>query len=106
MKADFMYDSEADSLLVYRQQKKSSLSVDLGDIIIDLDDNLSIVAIEVLNPDKVFKISKKVLESIVSADIQVNSRHPVIWIYITLGFKNMPEMRLPIGVPMEKQLTV
>lgn len=106
MKASFMYDEEANSLLIYRQQKKTSLTIDLGDVIIDLDDKMSIVAIEILNPEKVLNASKEILKNLISAEIQINARMPAIWLYLTLKPKNAEERQVSIPLPLEKPITV
>lgn len=106
MKASFMYDEEANSLFIYRQEKKTNLTIDLGEVIIDLDDKMSIVAIEILNPDKVLNIPEEVLKNLVSADIQINARLSTVWLYLTLKPKNAEERQVSIPLPLEKPITV
>ncbi|MFA4819742.1 MAG: DUF2283 domain-containing protein [Candidatus Aenigmatarchaeota archaeon] len=106
MKAAFMYDEEANSLVIYRQQKKTSLTIDLGEVIIDLDDKMSIVAIEILNPNKILNTSKEVLQNLISADIQINSRMSTTWLYLTLKPKGEEERQISIPLPLEKSITV
>lgn len=107
VKAGVIYDSEADSLLVYREGKKGNSSIDLGEIIITLDKELHVTAIEILNPDMNYKISKQDLEKVVAADIQINERHPMVWIYVTLYLANKKALEtftLPLN--LEKPITV
>ena len=51
---NFDYDLENDDLFLYLENKKSKGAVELGNFIIDLDENKEVVAIEIMNAKKVF----------------------------------------------------
>ena len=107
VKAGVIYDSQADSLLVYREEKKGSFSIDLGEIIITLDKDMHITAVEILNPDILYNISKQDLEKVVGADIQINERQPIIWICISLQLKNQKTLEtLRVPLSLERAITV
>ena len=101
----FQYDREVDSLLVYRENGKTSSSIELGEIIISLDKNSKINAVEILNPDKLFSIPKKKLVGISSASMSSQQRGDVLWIHILLKFINDSEP-INIPVPLAQPLSV
>ena len=107
VKAKAMYDSEAHSLLVYRENQKAYASISMGEIIISVDSSMKIVAVEILNPDILYKIPEKQLESVESASLSVQMRPPLMLIYLTLNFeKPEQELTIPITVPIKKPMTV
>ncbi|ADC70061.1 Protein of unknown function DUF2283 [Methanocaldococcus sp. FS406-22] len=58
MKVKIDYDYENDSLLVYKDGRKSKKTLDLDDILIDFDENGDVVGIEMLNASKLFNVDK------------------------------------------------
>ena len=102
-KIKFEYDKEANSLIIYKE-KRTYASIDIGEIIIDLDKNYQLVAVEILNPDKLYKIPKKKFLEISSASMQMQQRGSILWIYIILKFKNKEEINLPVSIPLTKPI--
>jgi len=102
-----MYDREADSLSVYNEERKTYASVRLGEIIVSLDSNYNISAIEILNPDLLYRIDKAKLSRISSAAIQIQQRGPVLWLYVMLFFagSEKPET-LPVQLQLERPICV
>lgn len=107
VKAKIMYDDEANSLLVYREDRQGKFSVDIGEIIITLDNEYHVTAIEILNPDMNFRVSKQDLERAAYADLQINQRQSLVWVYITLYLKDAkPLETLKLPLSLEKAITV
>jgi len=52
---NFNYDSENDNLFVYLEGKKSEGAVELGNVILDFDDNYNLVAMQILNVTDFFQ---------------------------------------------------
>ncbi len=103
-KAKIIYDNVVDSLFVYKEGSKIYGNISLGEIIVGFDKNLSVISVEILNPDMLFNIPKKMLESVVSASLRWQSRKSLILIYIDLVFSNKEEMTIPITLPVEKAM--
>jgi uncharacterized protein YuzE len=101
----FQYDRHLDSLLVYKENRKAHSSIELGEIIISLDKNSSINAVEILNPDKLFSIPKKKLMGISSASMSSQHRGNILWIHILLKLINESEP-IDIPVPLAQPLAV
>lgn len=105
VRANFIYDSDVNSLVVFREDRQSYGSIHLGEIIINIDKNFQVSAVEVLNPDKLYGIPKKKLLKISSASIQVQQRGPVYWIYIMLKYEDEEIERLPVQVQLEHPIS-
>ncbi|HIG97255.1 MAG TPA: DUF2283 domain-containing protein [Candidatus Aenigmarchaeota archaeon] len=106
VKAKMIYDPVVDSLFVYKEGSKIYGNISLGEIIVGFDKSLNVVSVEILNPDMLFNIPKKMLESAVSASLRWQGRKSLILIYIDLVFGNKEEMTIPITLPVEKALAV
>jgi len=98
------YDEEFDDLYVYRKDKKSDFSVNLGDFVIDVKkDDGSIVGIEILQAtDTISKlldteITKNDINAIKDAVIIVNTRENALYIHLSLESKK--NIKLPIVMP-------
>lgn len=103
----FVYDEEVDSLLVYREDRVNNASIKLGEIIINLDKNFNVSAIEILNPDLLYKIPKKKLMKISGASIKVQKRGSVYWIYVIIRFEDIKEPEiLPVQLQLEQPISV
>jgi len=102
-----MYDGEANSLSVYSEERKAYASVRLGEIIVSLDSNYNVSAIEILNPDLLYRIDKAKLSRISSAAIQMQQRGTVLWIYVMLFFagSERPET-LPVQLQLEHPICI
>jgi|SRR3989344_4406514 len=104
-KSKFIYDPEVDSLMVYKEKQRIYGNVSLGEIIVGFDSEYNVVSVEILNPDILFSIPKKMLESINSASIKWQNRKSLILISIHLVFNNKEEITIPITLPVEKPLS-
>ena len=103
----FMYDEEADFLVVYREDRQNNASIRVGEIIIDLDKNYNVSAVEILNPDLLYNIPKDELSKISGASIQVQRRGQVFWIFIILKFKGTEDSKkLPVPLQLEQPISV
>ena len=106
-KFKFMYDEEADSLTVYRDDRKNNASIKFGEIIVDLDKNYNISAIEILNPDLLYDIPKNKLGKIREASVQIQHRGQLFWIFIMLKFKGIKEIeKLQVPLQLEQKIAV
>ena len=96
----FRYDDESDSLVVYREDRRNHASIKFGEIIVDLDKNMNISAIEILNPDLLYNIPKDKLSRISEASINIQHRGQLFWIFMLLKFEGI-EAPEQIEVPLE-----
>lgn len=81
------YDANNDDLFVYLEESQSSGSVEIGDLIIDLDKNGNLVAMEILEASKFFKkiISEFIeIEKIKLFEVEI------------VDFRNMEALKLRI----------
>jgi len=103
----FQYDSESDSLVVYREDRRNHSSIRFGEIIVDLDKNMNISAIEILNPDLLYNISKEKLSKISEASIKIQHRGQLSWIFMQLKFEGTetPE-QIEVPLELEKPISV
>ena len=101
------YDEALDSLIVYREDRKNYASIKLGEIIVDLDKNYRISAVEIMNPDILFRIPKEKFSKISSASIQVQRRCTIFWIYLILEFEGIKEPQtLPVPLQLEHSVSL
>ncbi|NOX71079.1 MAG: DUF2283 domain-containing protein [Candidatus Micrarchaeota archaeon] len=104
-KFKFMYDRESDSLLVYREDRKNKASVNLGEVIIDLDKNYNISAVEILNPDFLYGIPKAKLSQIKEANVKIDKRGNIFWIFIILKFEGSREIeKIPLPLNLSRKI--
>lgn len=102
-----IYDKESDSLLVYREDRQNYASIKFEEIIIDLDKNLRVSAIEILNPDLLYDIPKEKLMKISEASIQIRQRGQLFLIFVILNFDNIEESeKLPVTLQLEQPISV
>ena len=106
-KFKFIYDKDVDSLTIYKENRKTHWSIRFGDMIIDLDKNYNISAIEILNPDSLFQIPKKLLNQISSVSLKVYNRGNILVMLILLRFKSVEEAsKLLLPLPLEKPIKI
>lgn len=105
-KAKFIYDPEVDSLIVYKEKKRIYGNISLGEIIVGFDAEYNVISVEILNPDILYNLPKKMLESINSASLEWQNRKSFILININLVFENKEKTTIPITLPVEKPLAV
>jgi len=85
VKAKIRY-SFPDDILVFRPMKREyESSIQMGDIIFDLDKNRKIVGVELMGASRLFGISKSVLNNIVSGKVQLSVSENLIKIHIKLN---------------------
>ncbi|MEA3229951.1 MAG: DUF2283 domain-containing protein [archaeon] len=99
MNAQFKYDYEANYLLIHKNKPAKS-SIELGEIIIDIDKYNQVTAVEIMNPDKLWGIPKKHLKNIAEAKIRTEYRQGLFWIFLRL--KIGEEIR-PISIPLSME---
>ncbi|MFH1126516.1 MAG: DUF2283 domain-containing protein [archaeon] len=92
----FEYDYGANYLIVHKN-KPAKASIELGEIIVDIDKYNQVTAVEIMNPDKLFGIPKKALKNIDEAKIRTEYRDGMFWIFLILRIGK--ETR-PISIPL------
>ena len=97
MKADFIYSAEVDSLSVFTN-RKSAYTIEVGeDLILGMDREKRVAGIEILDPDRKFKIRKRDLLNISSASIDSRVQGGVLWINLHLNIEGVErEMSIPL----------
>ncbi|MCD6496606.1 MAG: DUF2283 domain-containing protein [Candidatus Aenigmarchaeota archaeon] len=105
-KFKFMYDKEADSLVVFREDRQNHASIKFGEIIIDLDKNMNVSAIEILNPDLLYKIPKEKLSKISEASVQIQHRGQLFWIFVSLKFERAAKEQIEVPLELERPISV
>ncbi len=96
MNAHFKYDYETNYLIIHKNKPAKS-SIELGEIIIDIDKYNQVTAIEITNPDKLWSIPKKHLKNIEEAKIKTQYRQGLFWIFLKL---KIGEETRPISIPL------
>ncbi len=95
-KFNFDYDQENDDLFVYLEGKKSSGAVELGNFILDFDENGILVAMQILNVSEVFsKILTKMIEVQKIREIKMES----------INFRNMEAIQFSIADDKREEKT-
>ncbi|GIW68046.1 MAG: hypothetical protein KatS3mg096_914 [Candidatus Parcubacteria bacterium] len=85
---DFSYDSESDDLFIYLKGKKSAGAVELGNVILDFDENYDLVAMQILNVTEFFsKILSKIKEVSKIKEIKIE----------IVNFRNMDAIKFSIS---------
>jgi len=105
----FEYDGESNSLIVYREDRRSYNSIDFGEIIVDLDKNMNLSAVEILNPDLLYGIPKKELLKISRASIKIQHRGQLFWIFVILRFQGVKaekQLQIPIPLALERPIYI
>ncbi|HZX34022.1 MAG TPA: DUF2283 domain-containing protein, partial [archaeon] len=88
------YDYAEDSLFMYNEKKKSGGSVELGELVIDLDRAGNVAALEISGASKYLseltgrKLSRAQLKKMDEAAITVNAKKGTIIIKIFLPIEN------------------
>lgn len=99
----FDYDTKYDDLFIYNSDKKSRGAVEFGDLIIDFDSNMNVVAIEMTNAsDYLSKLvdlfNKETLRKL--KDCRFNAvRHKNMLIIKLLLVSENDKINIPIQVP-------
>jgi len=75
-KFDFSYDLDNDDLFIYLKEKKSSGGIELGNFILDFDEEGKLIAMQILNVSEVFKsILSNMIEVSKIKEIRVDITH-------------------------------
>ena len=99
------YNAEIDALHVYRypEQKAVYGSLQLGNFIIDIDNEGMIIGLEIDNASEILGIKPEKLETINDAAITVMSQNGVVVIRYQIAFKNAPEKHTgSVVIPQQK----
>lgn len=100
----FDYDPEEDLLYIYDENKKSKGSVEFADLIIDLDKNQNVVALEIFDASRYLsyltnrRITKKQLKEIEKATLYFSVKKGLILIKFFLPLK---KERIPVPIMIQ-----
>jgi len=87
-KFNFNYDENSDDLFVYLEGKKSKGAVELGNFILDFDEDSNLVAMEILNVSEVLtKILSKMIKLSNIKEVRIN----------IINFRNMDAIKFKIS---------
>jgi uncharacterized protein YuzE len=87
-KFNFDYDSESDDLFVYLEGKKSEGAIELGNFILDFDNDGNLVAMQILNVSEVLsKLLSKMIELSALKEIKME----------IINFRNMEAIKFSIS---------
>ena len=103
-KTSFIYDSEANSLLVFREDRINHYHMRMEEIIIGFDKDMRLSSVEILNPDKLYGITKKRLRKLSSARISANCRGSMLMIFVALEMGKVDKERIPVSVPLREPI--
>jgi len=85
---NFSYDIENDDLFVYLEGKKSAGAVELGNFILDFDDDGNLVAMQILNVSEVLsKILSNVIKITELKEVKVE----------IINFRNMDAIKFSVS---------
>ncbi|MBI4451241.1 DUF2283 domain-containing protein [Candidatus Woesearchaeota archaeon] len=101
-----VYDHEQDMLALYLPAHRSHGSVDLGDIIVDLDAKMNVVGIEFLRASEQLsallneRITKDVLKTVSKASLHAQQVGNNIYIHTLIIAKDKRQLEATIPVPI------
>ncbi len=100
----FDYDSENDSLFIYKKSKIKG-SIDIGDIVIDMSIEGKVAGIEMLNVSDILKnlgvkAPKEILGNIKSVSIRAVYKQDSIMVYYSIVSKSK-EVSSSVAVPVK-----
>jgi len=104
---NFDYDPENDSLFLYDPNSKSNSSIELGDLIIDFNNQKQVSGIELLNASDFFKdldlddvaIDKNTLKGLKECKINIITKNNNILIKFIFIFKHKKKLTTSTLVP-------
>jgi uncharacterized protein YuzE len=82
-----MYDGE-DDILFFSKGKASKGTIEIGDFVIDIDENGNLTAIEIFNASKIFNVQKKILSVIKSAKLRIQSTPNAMYLSMAIVLMN------------------
>jgi uncharacterized protein YuzE len=83
----FDYDFENDTIFFYGTDKKYKTSIDIDDIILDVGEDNSAIAIEILDASKKFKVPKSDLSNILHFNAEISVSKETIKVIMKLVIK-------------------
>jgi uncharacterized protein YuzE len=83
----FDYDFENDTIFFYGIDKKYKTSIDIDDIILDVGEDNSAIAIEILDASKKFKVPKSDLSNILHFNAEISVSKETIKVIMKLVIK-------------------
>jgi len=95
----FSYDSKMDDLFIFDTSSKSKGSIEIGDLILDLDKNKKIVGVEIINATKFLKnldvkITKAFLEGLKNAKFDLAKQKN--WTFLKINLTSANQKLNPI----------
>ena len=98
-KMKFSYDSKMDDLFIFDTSSKSKGSIEIGDLILDLDKNKKIVGVEIINATKFLKnldvkITKAFLEGLKNAKFDLAKQKN--WTFLKINLTSANQKLNPI----------
>jgi len=100
-----MYD-EGEDILFFTKAKPSKGTLEIGDFIIDIDENGNLTSLELLNASKIFHIKKNLLSSIESAKIRIVSTPNSFYLALILlvaGVEEKITAPIPLASPLARR---
>lgn len=89
----FSYDAENDDLFLYLEGAKSKGAIELGNFIIDLDENQNVIALQILEASEVLsKVLSNLIQLSKIKEIKIESNN----------FRNMRALKINIVTDSEK----
>jgi uncharacterized protein YuzE len=83
----FDYDFENDTIFFYGTDKKYKTSIDIDDIILDVGEDNSAIAIEILDDSKKFNVPKSDLSNILHFNAEISVSKETIKVIMKLVIK-------------------
>ena len=84
----FDYDTDGDSLYIYKKDAKIKYSVELGDeSVVDINYNGNVAGIEIFNASKKFGVTKNTLNGIKKVSLSVRLENNIFVIFIHVYLK-------------------
>lgn len=102
------YDDEFDDLFIYRQDKKSDISLNIADFVVDVQKNGTLTGIEIMKASDTLtqllskKITKEDLQKITDVKMNVLARENALYVSIIVNTKingTTNQMTIPLVVP-------
>ena len=101
------YDEEFDDLYVFKSDRKADFSVNLDELVIDIDSNNNISGIEIMDAANTIsqftpeRFSKEKLKNITRAEIITRAKGNAMMVMMMLYYKEkLTEHKVPITIAM------
>lgn len=109
----FDYDKKYDDLFIYREGIKSDLSVEIGDLIIDVDKKGKLVSMEISNASTFLndlipkiRVSKQFLSNLERCRLDLIDRPTRVIIKIYITPKKEKEILADVLIPIHRRSTI